>query len=91
MGMAKEISAVLDTPHKMFIKDDVLMSEYSKEIKTSDFISLEIENKELVKRATKRIAINVEIKESPQWLKDALESMGQKSINNVVDITNYVM
>ena len=91
MGMAKEISAVLDTPHKMFIKDDVLMSEYSKEIKTSDFISLEIENEELVKRATKRIAINVEIKESPQWLKDALESMGQKSINNVVDITNYVM
>ncbi|HIP21641.1 MAG TPA: hypothetical protein EYG72_01665 [Candidatus Pacebacteria bacterium] len=91
MGMAKEISAVLDTPHKMFISDNVLMSEYSKEIKTSDFISLEIENEKLVKRATKRIAINVEIKESPQWLKTALESMGQKSINNVVDITNYVM
>ncbi len=91
MGMAKEIGSVLDMDAKMFAKEGVMAAEFDKDLKTSDFISLKVADKNLVKRATKRLAVDVKVEESPQWLKDALESMGQKSINNVVDITNYVM
>ncbi len=91
MGMAKEIGTVLDMKAKMFAVEGVMTSNFDKDLKSSDFISLKIEDESLIKRATKRIAIDVKVGESPQWLKDSLESMGQKSINNVVDITNYVM
>lgn len=42
-------------------------------------------------RLTGIIINNVSVKESPKWLKDRLESIGQKPINNIVDITNFVM
>ena len=90
MGMAKEIGAVLNMPSKDFAID-FSEEKYSNEIKTSDFISLEVKNKDFVKRALKRIAFDVKITESPEWMKEFLHSIGQKSINNVVDITNYVM
>lgn len=38
-----------------------------------------------------RVLVNVEVKPSPAWLRDRLESVGLRSINNVVDVTNYVM
>jgi hypothetical protein len=66
MGMAKEISAVLDVPSKIFVEDGVLTKEFSKDFKTSDFLSLEVEDENLVKRATKRMARNVKIQESPE-------------------------
>ncbi len=91
LGMAKEIAAVLDMKAKTFAFDGLWNATYSKNIKTSEYLSLEIEDKNLVKRATKRLAVNVKVEESPQWLRDFLESIGQRSINNVVDITNYVM
>ena len=34
---------------------------------------------------------NITVKESPDWLKEKLEALGQRSINNIVDATNYVM
>lgn len=50
-----------------------------------------IEDAGLCHRFTARIIKNVKIAESPDWLKKRLESMGERSINNVADITNYVM
>lgn len=91
MGMAKEISAVLDLPCKNFVSENWMKKKFSDKVKASDFISLEVEDDRLIKRATKRMVINVKIEESPSWMKKLLESIGQKSINNVVDITNYVM
>ncbi|MCK5588802.1 MAG: phenylalanine--tRNA ligase subunit beta [Candidatus Pacebacteria bacterium] len=89
-GIASEVSAILDIPRKydIFNLDG---KEYGKELKTSDFVSLLIQEKNLINRATKRLAVDVKVKPSPDWLKEKLESIGQKSINNVVDITNYVM
>ncbi|MEP6947534.1 MAG: phenylalanine--tRNA ligase subunit beta [Acidobacteriota bacterium] len=50
-----------------------------------------IEDADLCHRFTARIIKNVEIGPSPKWLIDRLEAIGERSINNVADITNYVM
>lgn len=52
---------------------------------------IRIEARELCHRFTARIIKNVKIGPSPDWLKERLESIGERSINNVADITNYVM
>jgi hypothetical protein len=66
MGMAQEIGAVLDTKSKMFAVEGLMKTEFDKDLKTSDLISLEVEDKNLVKRATKRLAVDVKVGESPQ-------------------------
>ncbi len=50
-----------------------------------------IEDSDLCNRFTARIIKNVKVAPSPDWLKKRLESMGERSINNIADITNYVM
>lgn len=50
-----------------------------------------LEDPELCRRFTARIIRNVKIAPSPEWLKQRLEALGERSINNVADITNYVM
>lgn len=89
-GIVKEISTILNLP-ALDVLYETQNIQFDKTIKTSDFIKLKIEEPLKVLRATKRIAINVKVTSSPYWLVEHLESMGQKSINNVVDITNYVM
>lgn len=54
-------------------------------------IEVEIENTEACKRYTCLSITNCEVKESPQWLKDKLNVIGLRPINNIVDITNYIM
>ena len=53
--------------------------------KTSDNISVEIADSNLSKRYVARIIKNVTVKESPKWLKERVESIGIRSINNIVD------
>ena len=53
--------------------------------------SIEILNPELCARYCGRVIRGVEVKSSPEWLARRLESIGQRSINNVADITNYVL
>jgi len=59
--------------------------------KAEDYISVEIENKDFCKRFRARIIKDVQIKESPEWLKNKLIAIGLRPRNNIVDITNYVM
>jgi len=86
IGMAREIAGAFGLKTKL---PDIELIEIDE--KTSDYIQIEIESKEYCKRFTGRIVKNVEIKESPEWLKKAIESVGLRPINNIVDITNYVM
>ena len=52
---------------------------------------MRIEDPELCPRYTARVIRGVKIGPSPDWLKSTLEKVGIRSINNVVDVTNYVM
>lgn len=85
-GIAKEISAILHVP---------LASDPLREIPTlepvTDKVSVLIEDTELAPRYIAGFIRGVNIGPSPEWLVKRLETMGQKSINNVVDATNFVM
>lgn len=87
-GIAGEISAVFDIP----LQTDVIPTNFtgSGDMTSEDRLGFTLDT-DLVPRATKRYIESVTVKESPEWLRTKLESIGQKSINNVVDITNYVM
>ena len=63
----------------------------SAERKASDFASVEILDPDLCPRYAARIVRDVKIGPSPEWLTKKLESIGQRPINNVADITNYVL
>jgi len=86
IGVAREIAAIngkkLNIPETIISKSD---------ISAKDRINIEIQDPEGCPRYCARVVENVEIKESPAWLKKRLESVGIRSINNVVDITNYVL
>src|SRR5205807_3646019 len=58
---------------------------------TSDFTSIAIENPDLCPRYAARIVRGVKIAPSPEWLAKKLETIGQRPINNVADVTNYVL
>ena len=82
-GIAKEICAIFNLTFKdIFPKKEF---EESKELK------IVIEDEKLCRRYCGAYITNIKIGESPSWMKERLETIGQKSINNIVDITNYVM
>jgi phenylalanyl-tRNA synthetase beta chain len=81
--VARELSAISDSKLKI--------ADFDSRLKTQDSRLVTIEDSEICHRFTARIIKNVKISPSPQWLVDRLEAIGQRSINNVADITNYVM
>jgi phenylalanyl-tRNA synthetase beta chain len=86
LGIAREVGAIYKLPVKQIAPKLVESAA-----KTSDAIRVEIQSPELCGRYTARVIRGVKIQPSPQWLKDRLEACGVASINNVVDVTNYVM
>jgi phenylalanyl-tRNA synthetase beta chain len=85
-GMAREVAAIYRLPVK-----PVAPKLKEAAIKASDATRVEIETPELCGRYTARVMRGVKIQPSPDWLRQRLEAIGQNSINNVVDVTNYVM
>jgi phenylalanyl-tRNA synthetase beta chain len=85
-GIAREVSAIYRLQLKSLQPKLTEIAE-----KAADATSVEIESPELCGRFTARILRGVKVQRSPDWLRQRLEAMGQKSINNVVDVTNYVM
>ena len=84
IGIAREVAGF----HR---KPLTLPVENAEITKTSTAFSVEIENPELCPRYAGRLITGVTIKESPWWLKKRLLAVGLRPINNVVDITNFVM
>ena len=87
IGIARELGAYYNKEVKY--PGFVINSESSE--KTADNISVEIEDSNLAKRYVARIIKNVTVKESPKWLKERVESIGIRSINNIVDASNFIM
>ena len=86
-GIAKELSAILNLP---LVPHPYGITDVSLEPKT-DALKVTIENPQLCPRFTAAYIKGIKVSPSPDWLRAGLESIGQKSINNVVDATNYVM
>jgi phenylalanyl-tRNA synthetase beta chain len=84
-GIAVEISAILNIP----LKSDPLR-EPLPEWPTTSKLTIDVDP-QFVLRHTGALVTGVKVGPSPEWLKQALESVGQRSINNVVDATNYIM
>ena len=57
----------------------------------NDFISVEVNDTELCPRYTARVVKNIKVRPSPEWMQRRLAAQGIRPINNIVDITNYVM
>ncbi len=87
LGIAREVSAIYRLPLKQAAPKPVEGAS----AKASDALSVKIEVPELCGRFTARVIRGVKIQPSPSWLKDRLEAAGVASINNVVDVTNYVL
>lgn len=85
LGMAKEASAVFE--EKMTFPDTECQKT---DEQASDYISVEIKN-DKCKRYTARVIKDVKIEQSPWWLQKRLMAAGMRPINNMVDITNFVM
>lgn len=85
-GLAKELGAILSVP----LKSDPL-SIALPEFPTTEKLSVQIEDPKKCSRYMGALVRGVKVGPSPAWLKEAIEAVGQRSINNVVDATNYVM
>lgn len=86
IGIAREAAATFNLP---FNPPEIKETGNSENV--ADEVSVEIKNHDLCKRYIARKIKNVHIAESPDWMKKRLRSQGIRPINNIVDITNYVM
>lgn len=86
IGMAREVAA---TFNEEFHAPEIKKTGNDKDV--NDFINVTVEDTELCKRYCARVVENIKIGPSPKWMQDRLRAMGIRSINNLVDITNYVM
>ncbi len=84
-GIARELSALLNVRFKPLIFPSKL------KIKKKHKLNINIEDKNACPRYLGVIMNNIKVSPSPDWLAKRLESVGIKSINNIVDITNFVM
>ncbi len=88
LGVAREVRGLSDTDLEINWPD--LLPERGRDYQESA-VEVEIEDPDLCQRYTCRLIEDVEIKPSPLWMQRHLEAAGVRPINNIVDITNYVM
>lgn len=86
IGIAREAAATFRKP---FVLPQVIVKGNGE--KAEDYISVEVQDKELCPRYCARVCKNIKIGPSPKWMQRRLAASGIRPINNLVDITNYVM
>ncbi|MCK8817110.1 phenylalanine--tRNA ligase subunit beta [Natroniella sulfidigena] len=86
VGVAREVAALAGTEVKM---PEAEVEEIEEQIK--DWVKVEVADDELAPRYAGRIITGVEVKDSPRWLKKRLEAIGVRPVNNIVDVTNFVL
>lgn len=86
IGIARELALAFGLKLK---KPEVKVNESDRKI--SDYASVEIVDVENCPRYSTRVVLNVKVGPSPKWLQNYLKSVGLRPINNIVDITNFVL
>jgi phenylalanyl-tRNA synthetase beta chain len=87
LGIARELSAIVGSE----IKKPLIKFKESNLLNNNNLVQIEVKNKKLCPRYASILIQKVKVGPSPSWLKNRLEACGLRSINNVVDITNYVL
>jgi phenylalanyl-tRNA synthetase beta chain len=96
VGIARECAAILDRPYKMpevesGIDGPAFQQARQKLRKIKELVSVEIKDPDLCPRYTAKVITGVEIGPSPQWMQQRIIAAGGRPINNLVDVTNYVL
>ena len=86
LGIAREAAATFGLPFHM---PDVTIHETDEKIE--DYIKVDVQDQELCPRYCARVCTDIRIAPSPEWMQRRLAASGIRPINNLVDITNYVM
>nr|WP_305135805.1 phenylalanine--tRNA ligase subunit beta [uncultured Schaedlerella sp.] len=86
VGIAREAAATFD---KTFVPP--VVTETGNDEDVNDYVKVSVENTDLCPRYCARVVKNIKIGPSPKWMQRRLSSVGIRPINNLVDITNYVM
>ena len=86
LGIAREAAATFRKP---FVPP--VVTESGNDEKTEDYISVDVQAPDLCSRYVARVVKNIKIAPSPEWMQRRLAASGIRPINNIVDITNYVM
>ena len=89
IGIARDISAL--TGNALRFPEITIDSAKLAGESSGSVVSVRIDEPELCPRYTARVIRGVKVGPSPEWLRTALEKVGLRSINNIVDVTNYVM
>jgi phenylalanyl-tRNA synthetase beta chain len=86
LGLAREVAALLDVPLH------IPPVEFREDTEATDrWAAVDIEDPENCPRYTARMVVDLEVRPSPFWLRRRLQACGLRAINNLVDVTNYVM
>src|SRR5690606_26082133 len=88
IGIAREIAAV--TGARLQLPEVTLPAAAPGTPSAADLVAVRLDAPDLCPRYTARVIRGVRIGPSPAWLRETLEKVGLRSINNVVDVTNYV-
>ena len=88
-GLVREVAAI--TGNKPHFPEITVNENEDDATKLNDIFSVEIADPDLCSRFSTRMLKNVKIGPSPEWMQQRLEGAGIRSINNVVDVTNFVM
>lgn len=86
LGIAREAAATFGKEFK-----PPVVTETGNDEDVNDYISVEVKDSDLCSRYTARVVKNIRLAPSPEWMQRRLASVGIRPINNIVDITNYVM
>ena len=86
IGMAREAAATFRKPFEAPV-----IKETGNDEDVNDYIAVEVLDPDLCPRFTARVVKNIRLAPSPKWMQRRLAAMGIRPINNIVDITNYVM
>lgn len=86
LGIAREVAATFRKP---FVQPEVKAVGTTGDV--NDYISVEVKDADLCPRYCAKVVKNVKIAPSPEWMQRRLSTCGIRPINNLVDITNYVM
>lgn len=87
LGLAREAASILDSK----LREPKQIKFKITPHRTSSIVNIVVDDAKVCPRYVARVIDNLKVQESPEWIKQRLQAVGMKPINNIVDVTNFVM